>query len=97
MKGRSFPLLAKLARPKSGGEKFKTVKVVSNRKLGLTDLCSRLSRVAGVPRPADFLIKCASEVRKLKFRDNNGAFKKKPLVPQKEAVMPHKEAVVPHK
>ena len=29
----------------------------------------RLSQVAAVPRNADFLIKCASEVCKLKFRD----------------------------
>ena len=29
----------------------------------------RLSQVAAVPRNADILIKCASEVRKLKFRD----------------------------
>ena len=35
----------------------------------LAPLTSRLSQVAAVPRNADFFIKCASEVRKLKFRD----------------------------
>ena len=55
----------------------------------LAAVLDRLSQVAAVPRTADFLMNCASEVRNLKFRV-------KKVVPHKEAVVPYIEAVVPH-
>ena len=42
---------------------------VMKKKIGILKVSIRLSQVAAVPRTADFLMKCASEVRKFKFRD----------------------------
>ena len=70
-----------------------------------------MSELASVPRNPNFSTKCASETRKLKFRDKNVREmcfatkygrealvpKKEALVPQKEALVPQREALVPHK
>ena len=48
-----------------------------------------------MPRTTDFFIKCASEVRKLKFCIKE--LRQKPFVPHKEAIVPKKEAVWGHK
>ena len=49
----------------------------------------RLSQVAAVPRHADFFIKCASEVRKLKFRE------KKKCISDKNNLLIQNKVVVP--